>query len=132
MVRTLMSLKHNILLSVFRKGLRNGTWRRLSPLDKAFFKAAIAYSKLKGRIVNLTVLKKVLGVVEKLISPLKREVWRRGLEIAHYMSRLYEERGVFSWCSRLRYWLSDPEYIFYLGATYVNLPLYWRRVLSPM
>ena len=40
------------LNATFRKGLRNGNWRRLRFLDKALFRAAMGYAKRGGSIVN--------------------------------------------------------------------------------
>jgi len=36
----------------FKKGLRNGNWRKLRLLDKALYRAAIGYAKRGGSIVN--------------------------------------------------------------------------------
>jgi|LGOV01.1.fsa_nt_gb hypothetical protein len=38
--------------ATFRKGLRNGNWRKLKFLDKALYRAAIGYAKRGGSIVN--------------------------------------------------------------------------------
>ena len=101
-------------------------------MEKAIFKAALAYSRLKSKIVNLTVLKILLDLIGKLVPSLLYLPLQRGLELAHRMSRFYEEKGVFRWCPRLRDWLSDPCYILYLGAIHINLPTYWRGILGPM
>lgn len=115
-----MSLGYGVLLRAFRRGLRNGTWRKLDPLKKAHFRAAMAYSKITGGIVNSTILKAVLDVIKRLTSPLKRRIWQRGLEAAHAMRGQFEDKGVFSWCPQLRGWLEDLDYIFYLGVSSVN------------
>ena len=35
------------LLTSFRKGLRNGNWRKLSRLEKALFMASLWYSRVQ-------------------------------------------------------------------------------------
>jgi len=123
-----LSLGYGVLLRAFRRGLRNGTWRKLDPLKKAHFRVSMAYSKIKGKIVNSTVLRVVLDVIEMLTSPLRKEIWRRGLEAASAMRRQFDE-GVFGWCPALRGWLEDHDYIFYLGVSSVN-SMYWGGVRS--
>lgn len=125
----MLSLGYGVLLRAFRKGLRNGTWRKLDPLKKAHFRAAMAYSKITGEIVNSTILKAVLDVIKRLTSPLKRMIWQRGLETAHAMRRQFGDKGVFDWCPQLRGWLEDHNYIFYLGVSSVN-SMYWGGVRS--
>jgi len=68
------------LNATFRKGQRNGNWRKLRFLDKALFRAAMGYAKAVAML-------------------------DRG-----------EEKGVFVWAPRLKDWLKDPDYIFWLGA----------------
>jgi len=46
------------LNATFRKGLRNGNWRRLRFLDKALFRAAMGYAKRGGSIVNEKLVEK--------------------------------------------------------------------------
>ena len=123
-----MLIDHATLVRAFRKGLRNGTWKKLDPLKKAYFRAAIAYSKITGKIVNLTVLKAVLGVIKMLTSPLKRRIWQRGLEAACVMRSQFKDKGVFNWCPQLKGWLEDLDYIFYLGVDLVNLAWWGGRI----
>ena len=40
------------LFTNFKKGLRNGNWRKLRFLDKALFRAAMGYAKRGVSIVN--------------------------------------------------------------------------------
>ena len=41
---------------------------------------------------------------------------KKGLKKAVEMLEKGEEKGVFVWAPSLRYWLKDPDYIFWLGA----------------
>jgi len=54
------------LNATFRKGLRNGNWRRLRFLDKALFRAAMGYAKQGRSIVNGKLIEKLLGFVARL------------------------------------------------------------------
>ncbi|MBE0447833.1 MAG: hypothetical protein IBX64_06995 [Actinobacteria bacterium] len=114
------------MFRAIKKGFRNGNWKKLDLLKRAHFRAAIAYAKIKGRIVNSKVLKMVLDVIERLTSSVKRRIWQRGLEAAHAMRRRFE-KGFFDWCPQIRDWLGDPDYIFYLGVSSVN-PVWRDRI----
>ena len=46
------AITYTNLDATFRKGLRNGNWRKLRFLDKALYRAAIGYAKRGGSIVN--------------------------------------------------------------------------------
>ena len=43
-------------------------------------------------------------------------ILKRGFEKAIEILNKSEERGVFTWAPQLKYWLKDPDYIFWLGA----------------
>ena len=45
-------LTYNKLFTNFKKGLRNGNWRKLRFLDKALYRAAMGYAKRGRSIVN--------------------------------------------------------------------------------
>jgi len=104
------------LFTNFKKGLRNGNWRKLRFLDKALFRAAMGYAKRGVSIVDGKLLEKLLELVARLKErracgylkeDLKRRLccWRKG-----------EENGMFVWAPSLRCWLKDPDYIFWLGT----------------
>ena len=42
--------------------------------------------------------------------------FKRGFEKAVEMLEKGEEKGVFVWAPSLRYWLKDPDYVFWLGT----------------
>ena len=46
------AITYTNLNATFRKGLRNGNWRKLRFLDKALYRAAMGYAKRGGSIVN--------------------------------------------------------------------------------
>ena len=103
------------LIAGFKKGLRNGNWRKLRFLDKALFRAVMWYAKRGRSIVNGKLLEKLLGLVARLKETKGMRIFKRGFEKAVEMLDKGEENGIFVWVPRLRYWLKDPDYVFWLG-----------------
>jgi len=73
--------------------LRNGNWRKLNVLDKAFFRAASWYAKRGRSIVNEM-------LVEKLKETKGMRIFKRGLKKAVALLKDCEEKGVFVWKRR--------------------------------
>jgi hypothetical protein len=105
---------HKELLTSFRKGLRNGNWRKLDRLEKALFMASLWYSKVQGVIINEKLVRKLSVLVDKLKATSGARVFRRGFEKA--VKLLNKGEGIFAWAPSLREWLKDPDYVFWLGA----------------
>ena len=110
------AISYEDINATFRKGMRNGNWRNLRFLDKVLFRAAMWYAKYGGSIVNEKLVEKLLGLIAKLLETSGARVFRRGFEKAVEMLEKGEEKGVFAWVPRLKYWLKDPDYIFWLGT----------------
>ena len=104
------------LNATFRKGLRNGNWRRLRFLDKALFRAAMGCAKRGRSIVNGLLVEKLLELAARLKETRGMRIFKRGYAKAVAMLDRGEEKGVFVWAPRLKDWLRDPDYIFWLGA----------------
>ena len=102
------------LLSSFKKGLRNGNWRKQNRLDKALFRASLWYAKHRGNIVNTALAEKLSALIEKLKETKGMRIFKRGLKKAVEMRDKGEE--VFTWAPQLKHWLKDPDYIFWLGT----------------
>jgi len=102
--------------ATFRKGLRNGNWKKLRFLDKALFRAAMGYAKRGRSIVNGLLVEKLLGLAARLKETRGMRIFKRGFERAAEMLDREEEKGVFVWAPRLKDWLKDPAYIFWLGT----------------
>ena len=109
-------LRQEELLTCFKKGLRNGNWRRLSRLEKALYMASLWYVKSRGSIVNATLVEKLLTLLKRLKETKGMRIIKRGSEKAVELFNKYEERGVFTWAPQLKHWLRDPDYIFWLGT----------------
>ena len=110
-----MQLTYTELLSNFRKGLRNGNWRKLRRLEKALFQASLWYSRRQGTILNELVVSKLSVLVAKLKATKGARIFKRGYEKAAAL--LSKGECVFAWAPSFREWLKDPDYVFWLGMT---------------
>jgi len=111
------SLSYKGIFASFKKGQRNGNWRKLRFLDKALYRAAMEYAKRGRRVVNGKLIEKLLGLAARLKETRGMRIFkfRRGFERAAEMLEKGEEKEVFVWAPRLKGWLKDPDYIFWLG-----------------
>ena len=98
----------------WRKGLRNGNWRKLNPLKKGLYMAARWYARGKGYILSGRLIAMLEDIIGKLVETVKVRIFQVGLAKAEDMEREYEK--VFNWAPELREWLKDSDYIFWLGA----------------
>ena len=108
-------LSYEELFTNFKKGMRNGNWKRLRFLDKALYRAAMWYVKRGGSIVNEILVENLSALVERLKETKGMRIFKRGFEKALEMLNKSEEEEVFTWAPQLKYWLKDPDYIFWLG-----------------
>ena len=104
------------LLASFKKGLRNGNWRKQNCLDKALVRASLWYAKHRGNIVNTALAEKLSALIEKLKETKGMRIFKRGFKKSIEMLDKGEEE-VFRWAPQLKHWLKDPDYIFWLGTT---------------
>jgi len=109
-------LSYEELFTNFKKGMRNGNWKRLGFLDKALYRAAMWYVKRGGSIVNKSLLENLSILVERLKETKGMRIFKRGFRKAIEILNKSEEGGVFTWAPQLKYWLKDPDYIFWLGT----------------
>ena len=68
------------LLASFRKGLRNGNWKKLNFLNKALYRASLWYAKHRESIVNTSLMVKLLGLVERLKETKGMRIFKRGFK----------------------------------------------------
>jgi hypothetical protein len=78
-------------------------------------------ARLRGRIVNPSLIKAIKTIVSKLLQTPAARVLQLGREHASRLLRLYESKGVFKWAPCLRNWLKDHEYLFWLGLKQLSL-----------
>jgi len=109
-------LSYEELREKFKKGLRNGNWRKLNRMQKSLYMAAMEYARVTRKvIVNGMLMEKLSPLIQRLLETSGARVFRRGFKKAVELLQKSEENGVFAWAPRLRDWLKDPDYIFWLG-----------------
>jgi len=95
-------LNYEELFANFKKGMRNGNWKRLRFLDKALYRAAMRYLKHCGSIVNKRLVEKLSPLVERLKETKGMRILKRGFEKALEMLDKGEEKGVFAWAPQMK------------------------------
>jgi hypothetical protein len=109
-----MMFTNGELFAGFRKGKRNGNWRKLSQLEKALYRASLWYSRVQGPIINGMLVNTLATLVSKLKEVNGGRILKRGFEKAVVL--LNNGGGIFAWAPQMRDWLKDPGYVFWLGA----------------
>jgi hypothetical protein len=104
-----------------KRGLRNGSWFKLTRLEKALYRAVLFYAKFKKRIINDDLIAQLYTIIEKLLTP-GLKILKKGFERARKLIEAYK-KGYLSWCPEILEWLSDPNYIFWLGLQKYKNPL---------
>jgi len=66
--------------------------------------------------VNGTLVEKLLVLVKRLCETKGMRIFKRGFKKAVKLLEAGKVTGVFVWAPRLRHWLKDPDYIFWLGT----------------
>ena len=72
-------ISYSELISVWKRGMRNGTIRRLPPIKRGLFSAAIDYSRLFGVIRNGDLIRMLKGVADRIGKSLGQKIWEAGL-----------------------------------------------------
>jgi hypothetical protein len=111
----MLILTFSDLSRFYRLCLRKGLWNNLSAMDKAFYIACMKLSKIK-RIINKDIIEAVISIMKKLDS-FKEKIMKKGKEAAEML--LKSKTAVM--IPKIKDWLKDPNYIFWLGLTYSNL-----------
>jgi hypothetical protein len=112
LVNLLDFISYAEMLSLHKKGSRNGTIRRLPSLQKGLFCAALEYARTMGNIVNQRLIGMIRSVAEKFCVGLGRRIFNRGIERAKEMLLNTKMRVFF----KLRKWIDCDSYIFWLGT----------------
>jgi len=102
------------------QGFRNGCWRRLSGVERAFFRASMWYMRVRGKIVSARVVGLLYGILERLKSSVGLRLYGAGELRVRELSSAFVGNAVFSWCPRLEAWLREDRYILYLGVLWMN------------
>lgn len=116
-------LEYAELRNTLRGAYRNRkSWRWCKDIHKRLLEACVDFTRNGFRIVDKTVLARLrvafreLGIVNRRVRVLvDGEV--KALE----MRTKFEEQNVFKWVPRLKAWLRDQAYKFWLGTMQISL-----------
>jgi hypothetical protein len=111
----MFSLTFSDLSRFYKSCLRRGSWNNLSTMDKAFYISCMKLSKIK-KIINKDIIYALTTIMKKLDS-FKEKIMKKGKEVAEM---LLKSKTVIM-IPKIKDWLKDPNYIFWLGLTYSNL-----------
>jgi hypothetical protein len=111
----MLILSFSDLSRFYKSCLRKGSWNSLSALDKAFYIACMKLSKIR-KIINKEIIEAVISIMKKLNS-FKEKIMNKGKEVAEAILK----SKVVMMIPKIKDWLKDPNYIFWLGLTYSNL-----------
>jgi hypothetical protein len=111
----MLILSFSDLSRFYKSCLRKGSWNNLSAIDKAFYIACMKLSKIK-KIINKDIIYALTTIMKKLDS-FKEKIMEKGKEVAEM---LLKSKTVIM-MPKMKDWLKDPNYIFWLGLTYSNL-----------
>jgi len=115
-------LTYGTLRACQLKGMRNGNWRLLDGVQRGFYRACMAYARLREAIVN----PKLVGLLGELISRLgsthRIRALKSAIEEVDRVAPIYFKAGVFSWAPRLYRWLNEEPYLLWLGLTKLSVP----------
>jgi hypothetical protein len=111
----MFSLTFSDLSKFYKSCLRRGSWNNLSAMDKAFYIACMKLSKIK-KIINKDIIY-ALTIIMKKLDSFKEKIMKKGKEVA---DTILKSKTVMM-IPKIKDWLKDPNYIFWLGLTYSNL-----------
>ncbi|MEM2585207.1 MAG: hypothetical protein QXP99_06790 [Thermoproteota archaeon] len=109
-------ITYNRLRAVLEKAYRNGNWRRLSFLERALYRGVMQLSRLRGKIVNPSLVERVKSIILKLVQTPVARILQLGREQASRLMELYSRNGVFEWAPSVKQWLKDSKYLLWLGV----------------
>jgi len=112
---------HRYLQSAYRKGFRNGGWRRLSLEDKALFRCALWVAKVRGRLANVRLMVQIAGILRKLLATFKRRMMRLGRVEAERLMLCLQSSKAKEWAPRALEWVKDQRFVAYLGVLAANV-----------
>jgi hypothetical protein len=112
LVNRLEFISYTEMLSLWKKGSRNGAIRRLPSLQRGLFSAALEYTRSLGNIINQQLVGMVRGVAEKFGKSLGKKIFDHGIERASAMFKNAKMKAF----PNLRRWIDCDSYIFWLGT----------------
>ena len=115
------AITYSQLIGWRRRGLRNGNWALLDSCEKGLFRCSLWLARVRNEISNMKLMVQVLRIVSKLLESFRSRTMKTGMRRASVMIEIYTKpEGVFDWAPRMREWLSDSRFMWYLGILDVN------------
>lgn len=105
-------ISHADISSLWRRSLRNGTIGRLNPLQRGLLRAALAYSKMKGQIMNQRLVGMIRAVADRIFPGSGQRIFDRGMKRAMMML----ENPRMKAFSAVEKWIRCDSFIFWLGT----------------
>jgi len=102
------------------RAFRNGNWCKLELPERALFNATMALARIRGRIINRSLVDRIAGIVFRMLETISSTLLRRGIKKAAWLEGLYSRNGVFAWLPKMRSLLQDPGYLTWLGLSTIN------------
>ena len=110
-----MTLSYFYLSHLWKKGFRNGNWRKLSKIEKALYMASLSLAKMRGKIVNSRLVLELQNIIDKIKDTAGKRLMKSAYQRATELYERYVAIGLFQWAPRVRSWFDDPSYILWLG-----------------
>jgi len=115
-------LSYRALRACQLRGMRNGNWRFLNVVERGFYRACMAYARLREAIVNPKLVGLLGELINKLGSTRRVRALRLAVEEVDRVAPIYFRAGVFNWAPRLYRWLNEEPYLLWLGLTKLSMP----------
>jgi len=112
-----MSLSYRELMNFWTKGLRNGNIKKLNSVQRALYRACLAYARSVGKIVNKYLLSKLKPIIETLTTTFKAKALKKGL---NWIRRILST-SIPEWAPQIRVWIREESYLIYLGVLRLNM-----------
>lgn len=113
-----MALTYEELKKCWIKGFRNGNIKKLNRLQKALYRACLAYARKVGKIVNEFLIGRLKSIIETLTTTFRTRALRAGLERLHALLL----GPVSKWAPQVRVWAHEESYILWLGLLELTSP----------
>jgi len=115
------SLTYCGLAGFQRRSMRNRSWRRLSVAERGLYRCALWVAKARGKITNTRLMVQTLRVALKMLDSFRSRIAKAGRARATMMFEEYAKPGgLFEWAPRMREWLRNPGFVWYIGVMEVN------------
>lgn len=112
------------LLSLWKKGVRNGAVHRLGSLKKGLFRCALEYCRRLGPISNPRLIGAIKEIADRIRDTVGRRIWNRGLDLAHQ----WLGGKVAAIFPAVKRWVCEDPFLFWLGTDVLVNHRLWIKV----